>query len=226
MIETKKQTNRALVAWSGGVDSTALISRYLNEGWGVDALPVIVENNPNKMAREQRAREEAMRYFAPYNVTLLQPTKVHVGAWGDIQMMQTPIWLWALASSVNEQHAEVAIGYVMEDDAISFIDEMKALWAAYSEFLGTHPPLVFPLSKVHKRTLYNDLPYGLKTAVTWCEGELADNDRCGVCSPCKRMIFLDLQKPKEPETSAASQVRRLRKRISDHEKPIFRSGRF
>ena len=53
---------RVLVAWSGGLDSTYLIQRYLEMGYGVDAVTCNLANaHMSQMKRERAAMKKMMK---------------------------------------------------------------------------------------------------------------------------------------------------------------------
>lgn len=191
-----------LLSWSGGVDSTALIIQYLNKGYKVDALPVIMKNNVNKNIREKRARTALMKnYFKNYSVNLMiSLTVAEFGSFGYLTLKQMPLWILGLVCALDSSHDEVAIGIVMNDDAVSCMEEIKALYYGYQGLVNIPlPPLVFPLIKFKKEVLYENIPVSIRKHLTWCENSEKE-DMCGVCIPCKRMISLGLQEPpQEPK---------------------------
>lgn len=210
----------ALVLWSGGLDSTALIQYYLGNNYKVTALPVALVGNVNKTIREAAAREELAKHFQRWNTDqnrfeLLQTSRVEMVSFGNlIGLSQAPIWLAALACRVERHHDEVAIGYVMNDDAASFSENIQAIWQSYGaltsdsplHMVDRHPwpPLVFPILRVSKRRLWDNLGHEITDKVTWCEGEAGPQDKCGECVPCKKMIYFGLQPPKMSKSATES----------------------
>ena len=187
-----EQKEKVLVAWSGGVDSTYLIDQYLSQGYEVHALPIKILNNTHQVAREMKARDTMIkRYFNKYNFMCLQSIEISFDQIGDCLIyQQTPFWLMGLIISAKQDYKEVAIGYVMNDDAISHLEEIKQIWNSYAGIAPSLPPLVFPLTKTKKEHAYERLPQELKSLVTWCANETNDKDKCGKCIPCSRMSYL------------------------------------
>ena len=92
----------------------------------------------------------------------------------------------------QENIDKIAIGYVMNDDAISYIPDMEKIYMAYKPLSGIKrwPKLVFPLKSTHKGNMIKELPDEMVNIVTFCEGNhLTDN--CGECIPCKRWKRLE-----------------------------------
>lgn len=189
---------RILAAWSGGLDSTCMVHQYLEAGCHVDVVYGHFKNNEFKSEREKAARSVMLDTFFtnryPGKIYQLNTVEISISnGCGHAVFSQVPPWLFTLASSVNPSHTEVALGYVMNDDAISYLDEIRALWNAYRGLFDFDlPPLVFPLAKTKKEKLYRHLPDGLKNHITWCENGFIE-DKCGHCIPCQRMISLGLQ---------------------------------
>lgn len=197
MIAKTTTKRRVLLLWSGGLDSTALMLRYLQAGWAVDALPVVFKNSYAKNEREQTARDGMFKeYFSKYDVTVLSSPEVSFPEIGNIPFTQLTVWVNAAIMSLRiGHHDEVAISYVMNDDAISFLADIQALWKAHKPFFayaGVLPPLKFPLSKARKQDLYSEMPPTIFQHVTWCESAFGA-DFCGLCGPCRRAIALGHQ---------------------------------
>ncbi len=66
---------------------------------------------------------------------------------------------------------EVCLGYVMNDCAISYLNELKAMFRCFSKNISTKPfpKVTFPLSKVCKEDIVYNINKDLKSHVTWCE---------------------------------------------------------
>jgi len=100
---------------------------------------------------------------------------------------------------------EVHIGYILQDAAISYIPEIKALWKAlhsfsYPESDFVIPKLCFPISRYHKTQIINTLQYScdedILTSCWTCERpdikkKIHHKDtievfieHCGSCAPC------------------------------------------
>lgn len=187
-----------LACWSGGLDSTAMVCDYLAKGYAVECLYGNLQNNPHKVVREKKATAAMFEaYFKYYTMQMVTGSSLSMADDREALMFQQPgFWLYNCIISLKPHHDEVAIGYVMNDDAISYLDEIRALWSAYQGLVAFPlPPLVFPMTKKKKVDLYyNVLNDVLKNMVTWCEGGQVE-DRCGKCIPCLKMIDLKLMEP-------------------------------
>lgn len=188
---------RVLVAWSGGLDSTYLIQHYLDKGYGVDAVACVLKNaRPSQMKRELAARKKMLKgYFRGKDVNLVGTSHIEFDGYcfASMGLSQPPIWLLNLIVYIRPEHTEVAMGYVMNDDAVSFLDVISGIWNSYAGIIQIPlPPMVFPLIKYKKTRVYGEIHYELRQQVTWCESP-EKADRCGYCPSCRKMIDLGLQ---------------------------------
>lgn len=197
MMKAKRNiflNKRFFVLWSGGLDSTYLIYYLLQSGAKVEAGYVEILNNREKVRREKRAIEKLVKVFRShwnedhfqYQGVLLS-TFVKMAA-PVVSLVQVPIWIIGLImSGLGKRHYYkdyVALGYVMGDDAISFLPEITRIYKAYEGISHNRfPQLVFPLSKKSKMEFYDNLPKEYLEKITFCEGS---KELCGECSSCKK----------------------------------------
>lgn len=187
---------RVLIAWSGGLDSTYLIQQYLEKGYGVDVVSCNLQNTyPTQMKREQTAIKKMMKgYFRGKDVNLIGTSYIKFDGYcfSTLGLTQPPIWLLNLVTYLRDGHTEVAIGYVMNDDALSFLDIITGIWNSYAGLVQSPlPPLVFPLMRYKKTRIWGELNPELRKYVTWCENPEKE-DHCGQCPSCKKMLDLGL----------------------------------
>lgn len=191
-----------LVSWSGGVDSTALINRLLKEGHAVEATYTVVNNNSTKVVREVRAITGIAKLWKPFRFELKEAASQFDISLGNREMRlhQPLLWLTSLFYSCHAKIDRVAIGYVLNDCAISYLNELKTIWRAMWLLTDRAPvPLEFPLMRDSKKELWDSLDSNVQKLVTWCESDKVDAlleagfppEPCG-CAPCRRMRFLGL----------------------------------
>lgn len=161
-----------LICWSGGLDSTYLIQYYLEKNYNVEVINCQLKNAPKQQVkREQIAIKKMLNgYFKDKNVKFIGNivTEVHGdNAFSKSSLPQVSTWLYGLFCSLNYHHEEVAVGYIMNDDAISFLDDIKNAWKGYKGLVhGDLPKLVFPLVKYKKNTIFHNLNSELRKHVT------------------------------------------------------------
>ena len=182
-----------LVSWSGGYDSTFLICKLLSEGHQVHGLYTSLLNNEQKTKRELQAIDDLYEnYFKNYNFTYSKDSSVNIHGNCNLSLKQPILFLTSLLYS-SGGYDKVAIGYVLNDCAISFLPELNAIWNSYKMLSNDKiPDLEFPLIKVDKTTTVSSIPYKIKKYITWCESPVESNLPCGVCAPCKKMSMHEL----------------------------------
>jgi 7-cyano-7-deazaguanine synthase in queuosine biosynthesis len=176
-----------LIPWSGGLDSTALIYKLLIDGHSVEALYTNLNNNKQDIRQLNAVRKMTKQYFSRYSFTLTEDPVLGGGLnrQNVLMLAQVPCHIFNILKYVTD-HNYVALAYVMNDDAISFLDDIKSIYNSYNSICNRSlPELLFPFSKTKKESLYNSLPLILKKNITWCESDTKNN--CGVCPSCKRM---------------------------------------
>lgn len=186
------------VLWSGGLDSTYLIYWLLEHGYTVKAYYSEILNNVAKSKMEINAIDKMTPIFrAMYQnrfdyYGVVQQTQIN-GRTSNVVFQQMPIWLLS-ALYMDDEVKRVAIGYVMNDDAISYLDDIQKAWKALSFLLRKTPTLWFPLTKMHKEDICAWLPMEFKQHVVSCEYPRTDFSPCGTCHTCQRSPLVPKQK--------------------------------
>jgi hypothetical protein len=111
---------------------------------------------------------------------------------------QLPFWL--MAGMFVSRVDTLAIGYLMNDDAISYLDEIKKAWNAMQFIRHDKVILEFPLMKAKKSEISTELPGEFLQHVVWCELPKKTPDGfepCGHCDPCKRSPIATCKKDKK-----------------------------
>lgn len=212
------------VLWSGGLDSTYMIQKLLDGDKEKKVVSGYVEvlNNHDKTKAEQRARDAMIPIFnKKYGDRFFDFGTIHKAMfcvhnhWSPL--VQMPIWFNALIGSVPYDVGEICIGYVMNDCAISYLNDLQALAKCFSKRISKKPfpPIRFPLSKDLKEEIAYNIDSELKPHVVWCEmpiivyekepehkeGFVYDGPKiesitpCGNCIPCKHSPIWQDSKP-------------------------------
>lgn len=201
-----------MVCWSGGLDSTYLIQKLLEENPNNVIYTNYIEliNNPIKTKMELEAIDKMSSYFNQrwsgrfYNYGVA--ARFELKQFGKITgFYQMPIWISSIVSSVSDDINQVAIGYVMNDDAISYLDDVRNIIKAFNGIcVRPLPEVIFPLYKTKKEDIAVGIHDELRQHVVCCENpsEIIDKDTkkingyeaCGKCLPCKRNPIVDIKK--------------------------------
>lgn len=184
---------KILMLWSGGLDSTYLLTKLLADG--NEVTPLYVHLISPKADREMAAVDKMWNILKTQYPRQLNDVIIHQGPNITINynpiLAQPPIWLFG-AMMYQSHFDEVHIAYVMGDCAISFLDEIQSVWQSFSWMFPHHfAKLQFPLTKIDKLQEWRHLNDDIRNLITWCEGtQTADN--CGECVPCRKMKFYQL----------------------------------
>jgi len=188
---------KILVSFSGGLDSTYLIYKNLKKGHQVTGVYITIENNIDKVKMETQQINKLQKLFEeefPNLFTLKMGMKVDAPTSGDLILKQILIWLFSLLYQDSSNYDEVQIGAVMNDDMVSYLNDINKTWKSFKFLNPKHPNLKFPLSKTSKYVIVESLPEKYKSLVVHCEEPIISKDsksfkQCGKCEPCKRYKY-------------------------------------
>jgi hypothetical protein len=178
------------VAWSGGLDSTYFIWKALNAGFIIKASYFEIMNNYTKTKRELKAIERILPLFQifPNFEYLGKGISVDIKSTRNgLYLCQILVWLTGIIFNYSTA-TKIAICYVMNDDAVSYVNDIYNLYDAYIPFMHNYPKLTFPLLKTKKSEELAELPFDIISEITFCEG---DEDNCGYCGPCLKWKTLE-----------------------------------
>jgi hypothetical protein len=213
--EEAPREKNILIPWSGGFDSTALVLGNLLKGNKVSVYRVNIENNELQNKTEEVAFEKMFnllsKKFENSLFRLEDPLFRVTGKFGKYYLPQAiPLIVGAVFMS-SCHYDEIQMAYIMNDDAISFEEEIKSLFASFQVLISEKlPPLVFPLKKVNKKCIIEFLRFesiGRKLIdyISFCEHPHDNLKPCGMCTKCKKMketVLFERFFPEEYEKKA------------------------
>jgi 7-cyano-7-deazaguanine synthase in queuosine biosynthesis len=199
-----KEWNVISVLWSGGLDSTYLIQYLLEQNLKniVWAYYVEIENNTEKVVMELNAIKQPEMILKKKYANRFQYCGVSCRFFinnisDNLVFYQMPLWIAAVICTTSNKVKEIAVGYVMNDDAISYLLEFKKIVKAFNSIsYEPYPKISFPLSKINKNTILDKIDPELKKHVVWCERPRGLNS-CGKCYSCERSPLLKTHKRKK-----------------------------
>lgn len=180
--------------WSGGLDSTYMVAKLLADNHNVGTGYIKLSNNVNKSEREINARNHMLKYFYKFanfaDYGILQSINIHHVS-GRMSFHQAQWWLNSIAS-IPKQYDKLAIGYVMNDDAISYLKDFENIVDSLNLLTTEKIDVIFPIIKMKKGEMWDYISPEIKKFVTWCEDEDIENeDHCGKCNPCRKAFSFD-----------------------------------
>ncbi len=219
---------------SGGFDSTFLLIKNLEEGNIVypvyvhspkilDTKRGIEENNVNNLIKRlQKGKNEnvcKVKDLLVVNVdmpnlmtmTSIQPILFTLGLFSALNSYYNTNYTMKYHRDHKDciEFDEVQLGYIMNDDAVSLLNEIRSLWESLKGFLNPcfiqgrkYPQITFPLIKYFKSYIVSylfDNYYDIALTRWTCEDpklikEYMEGDihhevyaHCGKCNPCKKL---------------------------------------
>ena len=165
----------SFILWSGGKDSTYLVWDRLKRGGSVTAAYVTVLNNETKTQAELAAIDKMAKFFLktfPGKFTFSKIAKVDLECGGGEMILKQPaLWLLPAAYAMSgNRFNEVCIGYVLNDDAMSYLDDFKRIWRSLARLSANgFPPLTFPLFRTSEQEIKLGLPDEIRDLCVYCE---------------------------------------------------------
>lgn len=183
-----------LILFSGGLDSTYLVSKRLTEG-PVDILYVNGGQCKEKMRLELEARDkliEKMNSYYPHKIQgqyeILDPLYLHDGK--NKKWTQPNAWIQGAFRVITSRHSLLEVAYVKDDGAYfgQYLPRIKDQWNTTLEvgYANEHIPLEFPIVHMSKLEILENIDKRLLCDIWVCETP-NDSKPCGCCGPCKLM---------------------------------------
>lgn len=202
MINNKSKKH-IFVFWSGGIDSTAIIYKYLNEGHKVTAGYIKMLNNEIKTKMELDAidkLEEKFKYFKnfKYSGILSEGVAKNVLCGRDkgVMFRQLPFLLFNIMYIIGE-YDEIALGFIRNSDINPWIPDIQKIYRSlfgvcHDDDTDKKTKLVFPFYKIGKQEIVNLVPKEIFELTVTCEypKEISKGKfkECGNCEQCKTII--------------------------------------
>lgn len=176
---------------SGGLDSTYLVYKNLKEGNTVYPVYIEITNNQIKSLLEKNRIELLRREFLKefklpshgYNEPIARINYLlNVGVVANessLHLRQLPVWMLGLSFMQSMGVDEIQIGYVSNDDAISYLDDIQTIYKSYQLICEPMIPLTFPLTKKHKFQIADELPHQYMRLIFSCENAELVNEKDG-----------------------------------------------
>jgi 7-cyano-7-deazaguanine synthase in queuosine biosynthesis len=195
-----------LVLASGGFDSTFLIYKNLKEGHKVTPLYISTFIDDIQKELEKKALYTIDAYFKfkyskNYSSREFCDMTLEIPYASEICLQQPLVWIFGAYLFVQnntkfKSFDEIQIAYVMEDHALSYLNELRSLYNSLNKFIIVRPDeeinipkLSFPLIKHNKSYIFamiaSELPE-LYNVLHFCENPHKINKtRCNECHSCK-----------------------------------------
>ena len=195
-----------LIMWSGGLDSTSVLLKYLKEGkvfdtWYIDYRDKKYERGYDVTPLEIKAREKIkgilLKYYPPFNDTSYHVDPIDIN--GNLLMNRHTelAMLYAIISNLksDSNYNSIAFGWCKDD---MYFDRLtKHITLAYEELqilsvFEWHkvkwPKFVFPLANILKKDEYaKDTISKEVLNEVWSCNQPVDDRPCGQCRKCRNI---------------------------------------
>jgi hypothetical protein len=200
----------ALLLWSGGVDSTALlhmllaakrdqtISQHCINAAEIDlkigeevrtlsiSHPQVAAYKENATARHQ-ITEKLNQYFQPFKSGCLHVSHEDIDALSSGDGITQPTMWITIASIYLEKAEDLYLGYIAEDDFWHHAHLYREAFAAIQRVTQRTGQLRLPLEWATKADMIEYCKkHGLLKHTWHCEAPKTFMAPCGRCSPCKK----------------------------------------
>jgi len=208
----KLKNKRVGVLFSGGLDSTYLVWKNLRDGNTVVPIYIEITNNEIKTILEKNRtkiihKDLATEFNADKSYSDSPLKDIHdiatVGVCANedsLYFKQVPVWIIGVLFSQGLEVDEIQIGYVGNDDAIPYLQDIQKIYKSYQAMSEKLIPLTFPLFKTRKWEMAKDLPHTYMKNIVSCENpriigseeaEFVEYEPCCECTPCRTIIASD-----------------------------------
>lgn len=209
------------VLFSGGLDSTYLVWKNLKDGNTVVPIYIEIGNNKVKTVLEKNRIELLHKIFVkqfnnadkPYSENPLKDIQYALTVdvcvnEESLYFRQVPVWLLGILFCQSLEVNEIQIGYIGNDDAISYLNDIQKIYKSYRLISENLKPLTFPIFKKRKWELAEVLPSEYLELIVSCENaiiigsetaEIVEYEPCCNCGPCRTIISTDYYNKEFPE---------------------------
>jgi 7-cyano-7-deazaguanine synthase in queuosine biosynthesis len=178
-----------LVLLSGGLDSTYLLWKLLQDG-PVEVIYIDGQQPDNKIQMETFAVRKVIEWCnenSPFSVVRYTKVTCHTTHLSHDHKFGQPIaWmLGAVSFATGKDHSYVAMSYVAGDQIACHIPDMEAAWKLLSSIVSHYPvELRIPLKFTTKDKIWDEMPKALRKLTWTCETPTDDFEQCGRCVAC------------------------------------------
>ena len=203
----KKYKKNVLVMASAGFDSTVLMYENLQKKNYVIPLYIRTCINDDQKNLEIESLRNITTFFAErygHDFISYDPKIEEINlSYAEKVMLEQPlVWIigaYLFSQNGDQQIDEIQLGYIMEDQALSFLEEIKNLWNSLNKFQGPHlgnkiPKLTFPIIKYTKYRTMNIIANMIPEIfhlIHFCESPKEDWTNCETCNSCKKALRND-----------------------------------
>lgn len=187
---------KVLIMFSGGLDSTAVLWRYVNGGEEIHVHHLYLVNKENRAKAEDRAVKDIVASMKKIREFGFSESYHEYPCYGGSFLWDSDIFSFMAGGICLSMGSirEVAIGMTASDMGAGISTRIERANKIFDAF-GTKAKKVYPLAEMTKRQVWDELPKDIRDMTWSCRSPRYNGDNvlsCGACRTCKEMaLFRD-----------------------------------
>jgi len=182
---------KTLIMFSGGLDSTCVFWRLINESDDLHVHHLYLVNRENRAVAEDRAVKEIVNYMRGKREFGFSESYHEYPLYNGNFMWDSDIFSFVAGSICLSMGTiqKVAIGMTASDMRSGLRSRVETANRILEAF-GTKAKKVYPLIDMTKRQVYETLPRELRDMSWSCRTPIYEDDNireCGRCKTCREM---------------------------------------
>lgn len=176
--------NKVLIMFSGGMDSTAVLYKYLSEGWQVHAHHLILINKENRWQQELNACKDIVSHLKQqhdfeYTESSIDYTCMNPRFPFDMDLYK----FWAGMICLTDKNiTHVAYGATKDDTLPQVVCNRND--QIFDIVTRKNVISVKPFENATKKEIFETLPESLRTKFWSCRRPKQNNAPCYKCKTC------------------------------------------
>lgn len=183
-----------LIMFSGGLDSTGVFWKYIQENKNLHVHHLYLVNKENRAKAEDKAVKDVVEYMARIRSFGFSESYHEYPCYNNNFMWDSDIFSF-MAGSIClsfKTIRQVAIGTTASDISPNLSERIKRANKIFEAF-GSNAQKVYPLAHMKKKQIYDMLPEDLRNLTWSCRTPVYDGEdikKCGRCKTCKHIRSL------------------------------------
>lgn len=190
-IDIDMESPKVLIMFSGGLDSTGVFWKYINECENLHVHHLYLVNKENRARAEDKAVRDIVEYMLKIRPFGFSESYHEYPCYNNNFMWDSDIFSFMAGSICLSLKTvrHVAIGTTASDMSPNLSERIKRADKIFEAF-GTEAKKTYPLLSMKKKQIYNMLPEDLRNLTWSCRTPIYENEdikKCGRCKTCKQV---------------------------------------
>lgn len=190
-IDIDMESPKVLIMFSGGLDSTGVLWKYINESEELHVHHLYLVNKENRALAENKAVREIVEYTLKIRTFGFSESYHEYPCYNNNFIWDSDIFSFMAGSICLSMKTlrQVAIGTTASDISPNLSERIKRANKIFDAF-GTEAQKVYPLCNMKKKQVYEMLPEDLRNLTWSCRTPIYENEdmkKCGRCKTCRQL---------------------------------------